>query len=523
MLPAPIAKIIFFISVLMPVSLLAHYNSGPVAAFYFSGNCKDNVHGYTGQAVGATLTHDRFGNPNAAYCLDGNDDYINLGVNRDIRLGCMSISLWVKVNDFNSAHKSYPGMPLITARTTDKPQFYEAYTISVDRRSHKFIAGAHSAMEDEIGVISNASAFIDKWQHIVYMFDNDTIYLYIDGRFQQKNLKGFHTSYLITDSVLLGKATNYLPESEYFNFGYFNGCVDDLKFFSTILTAEEISALHREPDPGVAGTAPEKSNREILLKMWSAYWHWPVIIFSLLLLIIIVIRIRVNAVRRTKFEKRELEQQLLQSELKALRSQMNPHFIFNAINSIQHYVLTNEKDLANKYLVKFSKLMRNILDLSKEELISVKEELETVRLYLEIEALRFNNAFEFTINCPEHVLKSNVLLPPLLIQPFVENAIWHGLLVKEGKKILLIDISEDKGNITIKIDDNGIGRMNAMKFRSNEFNRKSLGMEITHSRLEVVKKVHHLDFYYEVVDKLNAAGDAAGTTVIIKLNTHREP
>ena len=108
---------------------------------------------------------------------------------------------------------------------------------------------------------------------------------------------------------------------------------------------------------------------------------------------------RLEAVRRRESEKKELQQQLLQSELKALRSQMNPHFIFNAINSIQHYVLTNEKELANKYLVKFSKLMRNILDLSKEELISLGEELETVRLYLEIEALRFNNSIGFSINC----------------------------------------------------------------------------------------------------------------------------
>src|SRR5690606_25820377 len=126
-------------------------------------------------------------------------------------------------------------------------------------------------------------------------------------------------------------------------------------------------------------------------------------------------------------------QQLAKSEMKALRNQMNPHFIFNAINSIQHYVLTNERELANRYLVKFSKLMRNILELSKEELITLTEELETARLYLEIESLRFNNAFGFTIGCESGIDPSSIKLPPLLVQPFIENAIWHGLLLKEGE------------------------------------------------------------------------------------------
>jgi LytS/YehU family sensor histidine kinase len=201
---------------------------------------------------------------------------------------------------------------------------------------------------------------------------------------------------------------------------------------------------------------------------------------------------------------------------------MNPHFIFNAINSIQHYVLTNEKDLANKYLVKFSKLMRNILDLSKEELISLKEELDTVTLYLEIEALRFNNAFTFEINCSRSVEKEEVRLPPLLIQPFVENAIWHGLLLKEGRKLLMIDIGKNHEGIVIKIDDNGIGRRNAMKFRNAEFNRKSLGMEITHSRLDVVRKVHGIAITYEVIDKISPNNEPEGTTVIIKLHSQKD-
>jgi hypothetical protein len=518
-LSAPLKKFLFFASVLLPASLCAHYQDGLIAAFYFSGNCNDNIHGIVGKSYGATLTHDRFGNANAAYCLDGNNDYINLSSNRDIRLPCMTISLWVKANDFKSSMVRYPGIPILATRATSNPQFYEAYSIGIIPGSQKFMGSCHSSIEEEIAVISSANVFPDKWQHVVYMFDHDTIYLYVDGKFQQKNLKGFVSSYLITDSVLVGKVTNYLSGSTDYNYAYLSGCVDDIKFYGRLLSADEIMALHKEPDPKIQGESPASDNREIFMNFWKHFWYWPVSILLLILLIAVFVRVRLQATRRRMLEKSELEQQLLQSEMKALRSQMNPHFIFNAINSIQHYVLTNEKDLANKYLVKFSKLMRNILDLSKEELISVREELETVRLYLEIEALRFNNAFEFSINCDDRILNGEVLLPPLLIQPFVENAIWHGLLLKEGKKVLTIDIKENGGNITISIDDNGIGRMNAMKFRSHEFNRKSLGMEITQSRMQVVKKVHHLDLFYDVIDKVTPTGEAAGTTVIIQLNS----
>jgi LytS/YehU family sensor histidine kinase len=249
----------------------------------------------------------------------------------------------------------------------------------------------------------------------------------------------------------------------------------------------------------------------------NLYWYLPAGFLIFLTAGFFAIKARLRNIKRREREKSLLRQQLLQSEMKALRSQMNPHFIFNAINSIQHYVLTNEKELANKYLVKFSKLMRNILDLSKEELITMKDELETVRLYLEIESLRFNDAFVFSIDCDTNINTEQLRLPPLLIQPFVENAIWHGLLLKEGKKELKISISKEAGCTLIKIDDNGIGRESAEKFRNREFSRKSLGMEITKSRLAVVNKTNNIFISYQVTDKRDNDGLPGGTTITIKM------
>jgi sensor histidine kinase YesM len=275
---------------------------------------------------------------------------------------------------------------------------------------------------------------------------------------------------------------------------------------------------------GAAGdgalNVPEGMNRVSVspVSLVGIFWYVPVIILVLVIVSVVFVRAQLKAIRKREKEKTRLQQQLYQSEMRALRSQMNPHFIFNAINSIQHYVLTNEKDLANKYLVKFSKLMRNILDLSKEELISLSEELETVKLYLEIEALRFNNAFTFSFNVSDDIDPNFVKIPPLLIQPFVENAIWHGLLPKEGEKRLDIDVSSRKNIVMIVINDNGIGREAAQKFKANsDLQRRSLGMDITQDRLNVIREIHGIFITFNVLDKIDPAGNPLGTNVVIEL------
>lgn len=495
----------------------AQLDKGLIAAFYFSGNANDSISHIYGNVRGASPAADRFGNAFAAYCFDGVNDYISLGTNSDLKQQIMSISLWVKINSYESNNLNYPAMPFINTRVRESVQFYEAYTIGLFFSNYKFNGSNLSSLQNLSVDISDNPAQIDRWYHIVYMFDSDTSYLFLDGKFQQKNYKGFVSTYLSSDSTVLGHVGNNMPDTfKYRNYSWLNGCLDDIKFYNRILSPHEILQLYNEVNPKFIG-------KPLTTDSWgfNAFFKkvWPFILAGviLILIIILVIRWKINYVRKKEKEEALLQQRFAQMEMKALRSQMNPHFIFNAINSIQHYVLTNEKELANKYLVKFSQLMRNILDLSKQELISLRDELDTIRLYVDIEALRFNNAFSFKMTIAENVNANDIRLPPLLIQPFVENAIWHGLLLKEGDKELNINVFQRGSEVIIEIDDNGIGRAASEKFSNKELKRRSFGMDITNDRLSVLEKVFGITISFRVHDKANSAGSSSGTSVIINI------
>jgi len=249
---------------------------------------------------------------------------------------------------------------------------------------------------------------------------------------------------------------------------------------------------------------------------WKTWWFMGLGSFLLILVILIIFKWRVSLVRKRSKEKSDLQEQLGQMEMQALRSQMNPHFIFNAINSIQHYILSNEPLLANKFLVKFSKLIRNVLEQSKQELIPLTEEIETLRFYIEIESLRFEDSFNYNILISDKLDQGRLRIPSLILQPYVENAIWHGLLLKKGKKELIIDIHEKNGYLIIEIDDNGIGRQASSAFKREETKKRSLGMEITRGRLDLLSRSLGVQVDVQIIDKINEENEAAGTTVIIK-------
>lgn len=249
---------------------------------------------------------------------------------------------------------------------------------------------------------------------------------------------------------------------------------------------------------------------------WKTWWFILLISASLILVISVFFSWRLAIVRRRSKEKAELHEQLSQMEMQALRSQMNPHFIFNAINSIQHYILSNETLLANKFLVKFSKLVRNVLEQSKQELIPLKEEIETLKFYIEIESIRFEDSFGYAINIDGSLDQLKTRVPPLILQPFVENAIWHGLLLRNGKKELVINIGQEDAFLVIKIDDNGIGRDASKVFANKDQKKRSLGIEITKNRLDLLSRSTGLNIHVKIIDKFHEGG-AAGTTVLIKI------
>ena len=215
------------------------------------------------------------------------------------------------------------------------------------------------------------------------------------------------------------------------------------------------------------------------------------------------------------------EKKVLTLEQNMLRSQMNPHFLFNSLNSIKLYIINNEQKNAVHYLNKFSKLVRKILEASSLKEIPLQEELETVELYMNIENIRFNNEIDFSIEVDPDINTSLVKIPSLILQPFLENALWHGLSSKEGEKIIRIEVRQaQRGFIHITIRDNGIGRTAAEKIKENRvLKRKSVGIAITKERLANFSKDYQNTYDVSMEDLVNPDGTPAGTLVTIRIPT----
>lgn len=214
-------------------------------------------------------------------------------------------------------------------------------------------------------------------------------------------------------------------------------------------------------------------------------------------------------------EEMRLKNNVREAEMQTLRSQMNPHFIFNTLNSINSYIIENKREVASEYLTTFSKLMRNILDLSKHEIITLEKEISTLKLYMELEALRLENKFDYTIILDKKIEPELVKIPPLIIQPFVENAIWHGLHNKKENGHIFIRVDEkDKNQLLVTVEDNGIGRKASSLLKKQQLNHKSYGIEITMNRLQLLNEHNGV----EVIDLYNSENVATGTRVRIKIN-----
>ena len=207
-----------------------------------------------------------------------------------------------------------------------------------------------------------------------------------------------------------------------------------------------------------------------------------------------------------------------ESELRTLRSQINPHFIFNSLNSIKAYILKDRQLEASEYLTDFSTLMRAILQQSKDKFISLTDELETTLLYVKLENLRFEEGFTFNYFLDENIKPDEILIPPMLLQPYIENAIKHGLMGKTDNRILDLSIKpKSVDEIIITIDDNGIGREQASLRRKNTLKHQSMGMSINDERVQLLGITNDLHIEIEIIDKKLPDGHAGGTTVVITL------
>ncbi|MGC4102717.1 histidine kinase [Ferruginibacter sp.] len=251
-------------------------------------------------------------------------------------------------------------------------------------------------------------------------------------------------------------------------------------------------------------------NKQLVLKN---NWLLAVIIF-LVLAIAIVIAIYKSIQNRKNKTEAALKQKIAETEMAALKAQMNPHFMFNCINSIDAFIQSNDKYNATVYLNKFARLIRNVLDSSKQNLVSFSKDIETLKLYIELEELRSDNKFITKVKIDDELMNSDCKVPPLIVQPFVENAILHGLRNKHGNNGLLsIDVAKTDNNIVYTITDNGIGRQAAEKLNSKK--EKSYGMDMSYERIRLFNK--ETDPSVKIVD-LYDADKPAGTNIIVQLN-----
>jgi len=223
---------------------------------------------------------------------------------------------------------------------------------------------------------------------------------------------------------------------------------------------------------------------------------------------------------RLQNEKRqaELQQKASELEMQALRAQMNPHFIFNCLSSINKFILKNDSDAASDYLTRFSRLIRQTLTNSQLSLIPLSDEIEMLRLYLDMERLRFSESFKYNITYENSIEPETVYVPPMLLQPFCENAIWHGLMHKDGEGKLELVLSLQDGYLRCIIADNGIGRAKAAELKSGSNGKqKSLGLKITKERLAIFNNERSVHDFYKTEDVLDANGNVAGTKVVLNI------
>ena len=228
---------------------------------------------------------------------------------------------------------------------------------------------------------------------------------------------------------------------------------------------------------------------------------------------------KINYTKQLEIDRIQLEKESNSSKLKAFKSQMNPHFFYNALNTLQSYILTNDKKPALHYLSQFSGLTRKILEYTEQDNISISEEVETLKLYLELEKARFSDDLDYQISVKNIENPQQIFIPVMLLQPYVENALKHGLLhSKKGKK-LWISFEQKAQFLEILIEDNGIGIEKSKIINAQKGNQKptSFATSAQEKRVEILNKMYHNDVEISIEDRKYGSAISEGTIVKIKL------
>ena len=288
---------------------------------------------------------------------------------------------------------------------------------------------------------------------------------------------------------------------------------------------------------GTEAQASTVSLRVTVLPMYyQTWWFRALVALGLVLIgravwqnrkrqIQLVADLRVAEARKSQHETELREQdavfqrRLADTELTALRSQMNPHFIFNCLNSVKLYTLQNDTDKASDYLTKFARLIRLVLENSRADRVTLENELEALQLYCDLEAMRFKEKVNIQIVVSPHIDQQFVTIPPLLLQPYVENAIWHGLMHKPEGGTVIIAVSQPTDQcLHVEITDDGVGRARATALKSKSAGKsKSLGMQVTADRIRMINALYNTETKAEITDLVAPDGEPIGTKVVLEI------
>ena len=271
-------------------------------------------------------------------------------------------------------------------------------------------------------------------------------------------------------------------------------------------------------DDNVYSKRPITFSIIITKPFWQTPWFIALAVVVFGLALYYSVKNIIDRVKSREEAKTQINKMMAEYQLTALQAQMNPHFIFNAINSIQGYILQKDENQAYNYLAKFSKLIRMVLNNSEQKILSLQQELETLELYIQLEQLRFENKFEYQLHIDEGIDTQELFVPAMLIQPYVENAIWHGLMNLENRKgILQLNISCKNHELQIEVEDNGVGRA-FVKEENRTRSHKSMGMQLGEKRLMMINQLQDFEnARVFVTDLYDENGHARGTRINIHI------
>ncbi len=269
---------------------------------------------------------------------------------------------------------------------------------------------------------------------------------------------------------------------------------------------------------GTWGESQQKIQIIVYPPFWKTYWFLFLIIALFLGIVYAIYWNRIAKIKKEEALKTQYHKEISEMQVKLLRSRMNPHFLFNGLNAINHYIQKNEGDIASEYLADFARLMRMLLDNSQYACIPLSKEIEMLQLYLKFEAMRFSEGFRTEVVLDKSIKSKEILIPGMIIQPYVENAIWHGLRHKSGKDgLLTVLFSAAEGLLYCIVTDNGVGRKKSEEINQNREKHLSHGLKITQERLAFLAKEKNMPTGSTTKDLTDAAGNVCGTQVEIRL------